>query len=66
MPDVCDRAAEYAQTDLKYHLQRIRSAASKTESARVCEDCGEKIPEARRRAVPGVRTCIRCQEERER
>ena len=28
-----------------------------------CEECGEQIPEARRRAVPGVRLCIHCQEE---
>jgi phage/conjugal plasmid C-4 type zinc finger TraR family protein len=25
-----------------------------------CEECGETIPEARRRALPGVRTCIAC------
>jgi len=27
-----------------------------------CEDCGEPIPEARRRAVPAVRRCVACQE----
>ena len=26
-----------------------------------CADCDEPIPEARRRAVPGVRLCIDCQ-----
>jgi phage/conjugal plasmid C-4 type zinc finger TraR family protein len=31
-----------------------------------CEICGERIPEARRVAVPGVRLCIECQEELER
>ncbi|MFP4132070.1 MAG: DksA/TraR family C4-type zinc finger protein [Thiohalospira sp.] len=30
-----------------------------------CEECGEAIPEARRRAVPGVRLCITCQEARD-
>ncbi|NNM00793.1 MAG: DksA/TraR family C4-type zinc finger protein [Gammaproteobacteria bacterium] len=30
-----------------------------------CEECGEAIPEARRRAVPGVRRCVTCQEEEE-
>ncbi|PKM02427.1 MAG: hypothetical protein CVV15_13375, partial [Gammaproteobacteria bacterium HGW-Gammaproteobacteria-5] len=30
-----------------------------------CEECGEKIPEARRQAVPGVRLCIKCQVERD-
>ncbi len=28
-----------------------------------CEECESEIPEARRRAVPGVRLCIRCQTE---
>ena len=27
-----------------------------------CEECGEPIPEGRRKALPGVRLCIRCQE----
>ena len=27
----------------------------------VCEDCGEEIPEARRRAALGCRRCIDCQ-----
>jgi phage/conjugal plasmid C-4 type zinc finger TraR family protein len=31
----------------------------------VCEDCGEEIPEKRRRAVPGCRRCIDCQEKLE-
>lgn len=26
-----------------------------------CRECGEDIPEARRRALPGARTCIDCQ-----
>jgi phage/conjugal plasmid C-4 type zinc finger TraR family protein len=30
-----------------------------------CEDRGEPIPEARRRALPGVRTCIGCQSARD-
>lgn len=30
-----------------------------------CSDCGQKIPEARRSAYPGVRTCLICQEFRE-
>ncbi len=31
-----------------------------------CEDCGAPIPEARRRAVPGVRRCVACQEAADR
>lgn len=26
-----------------------------------CERCGEEIPEARRHALPGARTCVPCQ-----
>ena len=31
-----------------------------------CVECGEAIPEARRKALPGARTCIACQSERDR
>jgi len=35
------------------------------ESLTHCEDCGEEIPERRRNALPGVRTCVPCQSERD-
>jgi len=35
------------------------------ESETHCVDCGEEIPEGRRRAMPGVRTCIACQSTRD-
>lgn len=31
------------------------------ESERFCVECGEPIPERRRQALKGVRTCIGCQ-----
>jgi phage/conjugal plasmid C-4 type zinc finger TraR family protein len=31
-----------------------------------CAECAAAIPEARRAAVPGVRLCLPCQEERDR
>jgi len=31
-----------------------------------CEECGETIPPRRRKALPGVRTCVACQSERDR
>jgi len=34
-------------------------------SAKECDECGEAIPAARRKAVPGVRTCVACQSERD-
>ncbi len=30
-----------------------------------CEDCGEPIPEKRRHALPGARTCVACQVRRD-
>ena len=30
-----------------------------------CEVCDEAIPEGRQRALPGVRTCVACQTERD-
>lgn len=30
-----------------------------------CVLCGEDIPEARRKALPGARTCVPCQSERD-
>jgi phage/conjugal plasmid C-4 type zinc finger TraR family protein len=35
------------------------------EAALYCEQCGEDIPEARRQALPGARTCIACQSDRD-
>lgn len=35
------------------------------EGADFCEDCGEPIPQGRRRALPGTRTCVPCQSERD-
>ncbi|MDO7841906.1 DksA/TraR family C4-type zinc finger protein [Sphingomonas immobilis] len=34
-------------------------------SAEDCDLCGEEISERRRAAVPGVRTCVACQSERD-
>lgn len=35
-------------------------------SASECEECGEEIPEARQKLVPGVKLCVFCQELSER
>lgn len=31
-------------------------------SARWCDACGDRVPDRRRRALPGVRLCVACQE----
>ena len=35
------------------------------EGSPFCDECGEPIPEARRKALPGVRTCVSCQTARD-
>ena len=47
-------------------VRRARANLPKGESREFCEECGEPIPEARRRALPGVRLCVECQEEADR
>ena len=44
---------------------RARASMPQGEAALQCVACGEDIPEARRRALPGVRTCIECQSARD-
>ena len=35
------------------------------ESLTHCAECDEEIPEARRQAIPGVKLCIDCMQERD-
>jgi phage/conjugal plasmid C-4 type zinc finger TraR family protein len=44
-------------------VKRARSRLPTGEGSRECAGCEEEIPEARRRAVPGVRLCVSCQTE---
>lgn len=44
-------------------VQRARSGLPRGESLANCEECNAVIPEARRKAMPGVRLCIACQSE---
>ncbi len=46
-------------------VKQARSRLPKGESLTHCELCEEEIPEARRRAIPGVRFCVLCQSELE-
>jgi phage/conjugal plasmid C-4 type zinc finger TraR family protein len=47
-------------------IKRARAQLSSGPSLSHCEECGDEIPEPRRKAVPGVRLCLTCQEERDR
>ena len=50
---------------VKDAVNRARLNVPSGESAKECDDCGEPIPKRRRDALPGVRTCVSCQEERD-
>ncbi len=66
MTDVFDRATEIEEQQRQDALQaqaRRAGLDGKTveDSAKHCHVCGGLIPVARRRAVPGVQTCVVCQ-----
>ena len=51
------------QDSIADEVRRARACLPRGESRAFCEECGEPIPEARRRALPGVRLCLECQQE---
>lgn len=73
--DVCDAASEGAKKELDSQLAALESRElSQIESAiqmirdgryGMCEDCDERIPIARLKALPYTPMCIDCQRKRE-
>lgn len=66
-----DRAQELELMEYESTQARAIMPAATRPSAKWCtgRGCGERIPEARRRAIPGVQLCLGCQklsEERKR
>jgi phage/conjugal plasmid C-4 type zinc finger TraR family protein len=47
-------------------VSRARRQLRKGPGRLRCEECDVEIPEARRKAVPGVRLCVACQELQDR
>ncbi len=47
-------------------IKRARSRLPQGPSLSHCEECDAPIPEARRKALPGVRLCVPCQEAADR
>ena len=57
---------EQIEASIADELKRMRSRRAPVGESRThCAECEEPIPEARRRAVPGVKLCIDCQEARD-
>jgi phage/conjugal plasmid C-4 type zinc finger TraR family protein len=50
---------QYFQSSLNSILSQVRTDMV---SRKYCEECGSEIPEARRKAVRGVRFCTGCQD----
>ena len=57
---------EQIEASIQDELARLKARAQPVdESLTECAECGEPIPEARRRALPGVKLCIECQNARD-
>ncbi len=57
---------EQIEASISEELERMRSRKAPVgESLSECAECGEEIPEKRRLALPGVKLCIDCQQDRD-
>lgn len=74
MPDEIDRASDreawFRERALKAQQERAGFAESadwERRSAKWCVEppCGERIPDERRKSLPGVQRCVACQERQE-
>jgi phage/conjugal plasmid C-4 type zinc finger TraR family protein len=64
MADSMDYSQENQALLLETQIANARKPSA-LPSAFVCEECDAPIPAARRVAVPGVDTCVSCQQRRE-
>lgn len=60
-----DAIMERMEAMTKLYVEQSRKSLYNGESATHCEECGEPIPEARRRAI-ACRYCLSCQSKLER
>ncbi|HQZ31863.1 MAG TPA: DksA/TraR family C4-type zinc finger protein [Arenimonas sp.] len=47
---------------IKDGIQRVRAQLPQGQGLERCEECDAAIPEGRRKALPGVRLCVGCQQ----
>lgn len=58
--------SEQIEASISDELARLKARRGpEGESRTHCAECEEPIPEARRMAIPGVKLCIDCQQERD-
>jgi phage/conjugal plasmid C-4 type zinc finger TraR family protein len=60
-----DGVNDQIEATVEAAVQLAKSRLPNGQSLTHCEECEAEIPEARRRAIPGVRYCVKCQSERE-
>lgn len=60
--DEADLAQRSEQMYLRLAMDdfRLRQSKISNQKSTICAECGEEIPEARRKAMPGCRLCIVC------
>ena len=56
---------EQIEDTVKDAVSLARNLLPSGEGSEHCDDCGETIAPKRREAIPGVRTCVACQSERD-
>ena len=57
---------EQIDATIKDAIQRARSQLPTGPGLENCAECDAEIPAARRKALPGVRLCVACQEAHDR
>lgn len=60
-----DAVTEQIDASINDAVERARRNLPQGVSRESCEECGARIPEARRAAIKGVRLCIACQSEQD-
>jgi len=69
MSQSTERQIEAAEAAVVAATQRTIAtikAGLAAQGAADCDDCGDVIPAARRKALPSARRCVRCQDKHER
>jgi phage/conjugal plasmid C-4 type zinc finger TraR family protein len=56
-----DEDVVYQMREIAQSLAAMRNGQLAGPSLEYCDECGDEIPEARRVAIKGCRTCVYCQ-----
>ncbi|RYG93051.1 DksA/TraR family C4-type zinc finger protein [Loktanella sp. IMCC34160] len=58
--------SEQIEASIEDELKRMQARPAPVgDSLTHCAECDEEIPEKRRVAIPGVKLCVECQQERD-